>query len=62
MCDAASEIPWFSEALGKSPDAVNFWMGDERAVTSSTWPGDRGGRAGGVCGADCSSWARLGEM
>ncbi|KAG0723389.1 JmjC domain-containing protein 7 [Chionoecetes opilio] len=34
LCDAASEIPWFSEALGKKPDAVNFWMGDERAVTS----------------------------
>ncbi|MPC40343.1 7-dehydrocholesterol reductase [Portunus trituberculatus] len=35
MSDAAPEIPWFSEALGRSPDAVNFWMGDERAVTSS---------------------------
>ncbi|XP_045119635.1 bifunctional peptidase and (3S)-lysyl hydroxylase Jmjd7-like isoform X1 [Portunus trituberculatus] len=34
MSDAAPEIPWFSEALGRSPDAVNFWMGDERAVTS----------------------------
>jgi len=28
------EISWFSQALGKKPDAVNFWMGDERAVTS----------------------------
>ncbi|XP_050692234.1 bifunctional peptidase and (3S)-lysyl hydroxylase Jmjd7-like [Eriocheir sinensis] len=32
--DAATEVPWFSEALGKTPDAVNFWMGDGRAVTS----------------------------
>lgn len=32
--DASSEVSWFSEALGKEPDAVNFWMGDERAVTS----------------------------
>lgn len=23
------------EAFNKEPDAVNFWMGDERAVTSS---------------------------
>ncbi|KAF2367016.1 JmjC domain [Trinorchestia longiramus] len=27
-------VSWFSEALGKRPDAVNFWMGDGRAVTS----------------------------
>ncbi|XP_064093441.1 bifunctional peptidase and (3S)-lysyl hydroxylase Jmjd7-like isoform X3 [Macrobrachium nipponense] len=32
--DAATDVPWFSEALGKEPDAVNFWMGDHRAVTS----------------------------
>ncbi|CAH1786743.1 unnamed protein product [Owenia fusiformis] len=32
--DAEKEIPWASEALGKCPDAVNFWMGDGRAVTS----------------------------
>lgn len=32
--DAALDIPWASEAFGKLPDAVNFWMGDERAVTS----------------------------
>ncbi|XP_063586150.1 bifunctional peptidase and (3S)-lysyl hydroxylase Jmjd7-like isoform X2 [Penaeus indicus] len=32
--DASPEVSWFSEALGKEPDAVNFWMGDERAVTS----------------------------
>lgn len=35
ICDAAPDIPWFTEALGKAPDAVNFWMGDDRAVTSS---------------------------
>lgn len=23
------------EAFNKQPDAVNFWMGDERAITSS---------------------------
>ncbi|KAG7178031.1 Bifunctional peptidase and (3S)-lysyl hydroxylase Jmjd7-like [Homarus americanus] len=34
LCDASPDIPWFSEALGKDPDAVNFWMGDQRAVTS----------------------------
>lgn len=35
MKDSAPDIAWFSEALGKTPDAVNFWMGDQRAVTSS---------------------------
>ena len=30
-----SEMAWASEAFGKDPDAVNFWMGDGRAVTSS---------------------------
>jgi len=33
--DAEIEISWANEAFGKQPDAVNFWMGDERAVTSS---------------------------
>lgn len=33
--DAEVEIPWANETFGKQPDAVNFWMGDERAVTSS---------------------------
>ncbi|XP_014476250.1 PREDICTED: jmjC domain-containing protein 7 isoform X2 [Dinoponera quadriceps] len=32
--DAEIEILWANEAFGKQPDAVNFWMGDERAVTS----------------------------
>ena len=35
--DVATEIDWASEAFGKSPDAVNFWMGDHRAVTSSRY-------------------------
>ncbi|KAI0750981.1 Clavaminate synthase-like protein [Daedaleopsis nitida] len=29
-----SEIPWCSEALDRSPDAVNLWIGDENSVTS----------------------------
>ena len=37
MCDVEEDISWFSEALGKKPDAVNFWMGDKRAVTSSNY-------------------------
>ncbi|XP_064625437.1 bifunctional peptidase and (3S)-lysyl hydroxylase JMJD7-like [Lineus longissimus] len=32
--DAGLEIPWATEAFGKKPDAVNFWMGEEKAVTS----------------------------
>ncbi|KAH3859035.1 bifunctional peptidase and (3S)-lysyl hydroxylase Jmjd7-like [Dreissena polymorpha] len=28
------ELSWGSEAFDKKPDAVNFWMGDHRAVTS----------------------------
>ncbi|CAG0918381.1 unnamed protein product [Notodromas monacha] len=32
--DAGVEVEWASEAFGKKPDAVNFWMGDSRAVTS----------------------------
>ena len=31
------ELEWAREAFGKEPDAVNFWMGDGRAVTSSEW-------------------------
>ncbi|EFA03195.2 bifunctional peptidase and (3S)-lysyl hydroxylase JMJD7 [Tribolium castaneum] len=34
MCDVQSEIPWASKAFDKTPDAVNFWMGDARAITS----------------------------
>ncbi|XP_007891362.1 bifunctional peptidase and (3S)-lysyl hydroxylase JMJD7 [Callorhinchus milii] len=32
--DLDSHIPWMSEALGKKPDAVNFWLGEAAAVTS----------------------------
>uniref|UniRef100_A0A2D4J175 Cupin-like domain-containing protein n=1 Tax=Micrurus lemniscatus lemniscatus TaxID=129467 RepID=A0A2D4J175_MICLE len=32
--DVEPEIPWMSEALGKQPDAVNFWLGESSAVTS----------------------------
>ncbi|CAG5055135.1 unnamed protein product [Parnassius apollo] len=32
--DVETDIPFASEAFNKKPDAVNFWMGDERAVTS----------------------------
>jgi len=28
------ELQWASEAFGKVPDAINFWLGDQRAVTS----------------------------
>ncbi|XP_075985423.1 jumonji domain containing 7 [Anticarsia gemmatalis] len=32
--DVLPDVAFASEALNKKPDAVNFWMGDERAVTS----------------------------
>ncbi|XP_046465563.1 bifunctional peptidase and (3S)-lysyl hydroxylase JMJD7 isoform X2 [Neodiprion pinetum] len=32
--DAGTDISWATETFGKNPDAVNFWMGDQRAVTS----------------------------
>lgn len=32
--DVENHIPWMSEALGKRPDAVNFWLGESAAVTS----------------------------
>ena len=32
--DVDEEIKWASTAFNTSPDAVNFWMGDKRAVTS----------------------------
>ena len=34
LCDIELEIPWASAALNKSPDAINFWMGQGKAVTS----------------------------
>lgn len=33
--DVPSHIDWATEAMGQSPDAANFWMGDSRAITSS---------------------------
>lgn len=35
MGDIEADLDWATEAFGKPPDAVNLWMGDERAVTSS---------------------------
>ena len=35
MIDDTFELPWAKEAFGKEPDAINFWMGDGRAVTST---------------------------
>ncbi|XP_040916457.1 bifunctional peptidase and (3S)-lysyl hydroxylase JMJD7 [Toxotes jaculatrix] len=32
--DVEPHIPWMSTALGKLPDAVNFWLGEANAVTS----------------------------
>ncbi|KAF8195886.1 cupin-like domain-containing protein [Mycena galopus ATCC 62051] len=32
--DIPSEISWCSEALGRSPDAVNVWIGSHKSVTS----------------------------
>lgn len=30
-------LPWAGELFGKNPDAINFWMGDKRAITSSNY-------------------------
>ena len=35
VADSAAELTWATEAFGSKPDAINFWMGDERAITSS---------------------------
>ncbi|XP_070565447.1 bifunctional peptidase and (3S)-lysyl hydroxylase JMJD7-like [Ptychodera flava] len=32
--DVQTDVPWASEAFGKMPDAINFWMGEKTAVTS----------------------------
>ncbi|KAJ8681519.1 hypothetical protein QAD02_017311 [Eretmocerus hayati] len=32
--DIDGDISWATEAFGMKPDAINFWMGDKRAVTS----------------------------
>ncbi|XP_059055868.1 uncharacterized protein LOC131849767 [Achroia grisella] len=34
ISDVDTDIHFASEAFNKNPDAINFWMGDERAVTS----------------------------
>ena len=34
MVDIEFNIPWASEAFNKNPDAINFWMGSSKAVTS----------------------------
>lgn len=33
--DIERHIPWATDAFGTEPDAVNFWAGDSRAITSS---------------------------
>ena len=38
LLNDVDELKWASEAFGTAPDAVNFWMGDHRAVTSSKTP------------------------
>lgn len=32
--DVQQDITWASEALGSKPDAVNFWMGSAKSITS----------------------------
>ncbi|CAN7998216.1 unnamed protein product [Ixodes hexagonus] len=32
--DVDADVAWATAAFGRAPDAVNFWMGDARAVTS----------------------------
>ncbi|KAK3923396.1 Bifunctional peptidase and (3S)-lysyl hydroxylase Jmjd7 [Frankliniella fusca] len=32
--DMERHLPWATEVFGSAPDAVNFWAGDQRAVTS----------------------------
>ncbi|CAE6397141.1 unnamed protein product [Rhizoctonia solani] len=34
LSDVPKEILWASEALGRTPDAVNIWIGGSRSVTS----------------------------
>ncbi|CAO3659635.1 unnamed protein product [Umbelopsis ramanniana] len=31
--DVDPDIPWFTEAIGREPDAINFWFGDSRSKT-----------------------------
>jgi jumonji domain-containing protein 7 len=32
--DVETDIPWATKALGSKPEAVNLWIGNERATTS----------------------------
>ncbi|KAG6817412.1 hypothetical protein H0H87_009057 [Tephrocybe sp. NHM501043] len=32
--DVPSDIPFCTEALGRTPDAVNLWIGDGRSITN----------------------------
>jgi len=32
--DVETDIPWATQALGLKPEAVNLWIGNERATTS----------------------------
>ena len=45
--DVPAEISWCSEALGRSPDAVNLWIGNNRSVTSM--------HSGSIASASCST-------
>lgn len=36
----ANTLLFASDAFNKKPDAVNFWMGDKRAITSSKFQSD----------------------
>lgn len=44
--DLEPHVPWASEALGKMPDAVNFWLGEAAAVTSCRYQVGRRGAGG----------------
>lgn len=45
--DVPAEIPWCSEALGRCPDAVNLWIGNNRSITSI--------HSGSIASAYCST-------
>lgn len=35
--DVDCHLKWANDAFGQNPDAINFWMGDGRAITSSKY-------------------------
>ncbi|XP_063508674.1 cytosolic phospholipase A2 beta isoform X1 [Pongo pygmaeus] len=47
--DLESHVPWASEALGKMPDAVNFWLGEAAAVTSCRCKGNTKAEVSRTC-------------